>query len=330
MKHYVLGVDGGNTKTDYYLFDTQGNLIDGIREGTCSHEQLKDSYRGSYRKMKEAIDYLLQKNNLSVKDMTAAAFGLAGVDVPMQRKSLEKVVEELGFTNYAVDNDSFLGIKAGTLTGYGVCSINGTGTVVGGIDPSGARLQIGGIGEISGDDAGGASITKKLLRAVYDSLYRCGTKTELEGPVMKLLGIEDKYYYTEAINNLYQTSFSHTEYVKLVFDYADKGEEVASELIECMSRELAKSTVGCINNLNFKKEVDVVLAGSVWVKPKTDILLRSYKKNMTELTDHNCQYILLEVPPATGAVLWALEIAYGKPVGQVMRELVIKSMEAYQ
>ena len=24
---YILGVDGGNTKTDYYLFDIEGNFI---------------------------------------------------------------------------------------------------------------------------------------------------------------------------------------------------------------------------------------------------------------------------------------------------------------
>ena len=41
---YILGVDGGNTKTDYYLFDTDGNFIDMYRGGTCSHEGLKDAF----------------------------------------------------------------------------------------------------------------------------------------------------------------------------------------------------------------------------------------------------------------------------------------------
>ena len=47
-KKYIIGVDGGNTKTDYLLFDTEGNFIDGLRSGTCSHEGLKDSFDGSY------------------------------------------------------------------------------------------------------------------------------------------------------------------------------------------------------------------------------------------------------------------------------------------
>ena len=47
MKKYIIGVDGGNTKTDYFLFDSEGNFIDFHRAGTCSHEGLKDSFEGS-------------------------------------------------------------------------------------------------------------------------------------------------------------------------------------------------------------------------------------------------------------------------------------------
>jgi len=47
MKKYVIGVDGGNTKTDYFLFDTEGNFVDYIKEGTCSHEHV--GYAGAER-----------------------------------------------------------------------------------------------------------------------------------------------------------------------------------------------------------------------------------------------------------------------------------------
>ena len=61
---YILGVDGGNTKTDYYLFDIEGNFIDMYRGGTCSHEGLKDSFDGTYRVMKQVFDEFLGKHNL--------------------------------------------------------------------------------------------------------------------------------------------------------------------------------------------------------------------------------------------------------------------------
>ena len=42
---YYLGVDGGNTKTDFALMRADGTLIDWIRVGTCSHEALPGGYR---------------------------------------------------------------------------------------------------------------------------------------------------------------------------------------------------------------------------------------------------------------------------------------------
>ena len=97
---YLIGVDGGNTKTDYLLYDTFGNFIDGIRSGTCSHEAKGLGFEGAYRVMKENIETLLYRHNLKVEDIAAAAFGLAGVDVPFQKRALEEIVERIGFTNY--------------------------------------------------------------------------------------------------------------------------------------------------------------------------------------------------------------------------------------
>ena len=99
MKKYIIGVDGGNTKTDYLLFDTEGNFIDGLRSGTCSHEGLKDSFDGSYRVMKEQLEILFTRNNITVKDIAGAGFGLAGADVPYQKKKLNEIITKIGFEN---------------------------------------------------------------------------------------------------------------------------------------------------------------------------------------------------------------------------------------
>jgi hypothetical protein len=134
MKKYIIGVDGGNTKTDYLLFDLEGNFVDGLRSGTCSHEGLKDSFDGSYRVMKEQLEILFTRNNITVKDIAGAGFGLAGADVPYQKKKLNEIISKIGFENFGMENDGFLGVKAASPNGCGVCSINGTGTVTVGMD----------------------------------------------------------------------------------------------------------------------------------------------------------------------------------------------------
>lgn len=328
MKQYVIGVDGGNTKTDYFLFDTDGNLIDHRRCGTCSHEQFSNSYEGSYAAMKEAIEPMLISHGLIASDILGAAFGLAGVDIPKQRQGLEDLIRRLGFQHFVVDNDSFLGIKAALPCGYGVCSINGTGTVAGGIAPTGERLQVGGIGDVAGDEAGGAFIARKVLRAVYDELYRCGEETTMTYRVMKELKLEDKALYIEAISDLYRRRFSQTPFVQIALDSAQAGDFVAIALLDNVAQQLARSAAGCVNHLPFNEEVDIVLAGSVWSKPTYPILPQRFKTYMDQFANHPVNIILLSLPPATGAVLWALELAHQKPVNRLIRQRVIDQIEA--
>lgn len=309
---YILGVDGGNTKTDYFLFDTNANFIGFYRSGTCSHEGLKDSYEGSYRIMNEHLNTFLSQYNLTPQDISASVFGLAGVDTPNQKLNIEKVVERLGFSNFRVVNDSFLGIKAGTTNGYGVCSINGTGTSSGGIDQDGNYLQVGGIGAIVGDEAGGYHVSRSVVRAVFDAAYRFGDATSLTPIVYDLLGVTDKYYLMEKISDYYLSR--KVDYTKLTiacFDEANKGDKVAIKILTTMAENLARSAGGVVVNLDFKGEVEVVLAGSVWVKGSCPVMIEEFKKLINDFTKRQCKTILLTVPPATGAIIWALELFQG-------------------
>lgn len=329
MKKYVIGVDGGNSKTDYFLFDGEANFIDHLRDGTCSHERFPDSYESTSRIMNEKISQLVNRNGLNIDNISAAAFGLAGVDVPIQKQKLTDIVKKIGVRKFEVDNDSFLGIKAGTSQGYGVCSINGSGTVAGGIDPSGNRLQVGGIGsEICGDEAGGYFLARKVIRTVYDSLYRMNPPTALSTPVMDLLDITDKDFYIERISELAASrSFPNKELMQLLFQHADYGDPAAAAIVENSALQLAKSAAGCVNNLSFNDEVEIVLAGSVWVKAESPMLFEKFKENMAKLTDKFCKYKILTVPPATGAVLWALELENCKFADNNTKSRVIASVE---
>lgn len=332
MKEYILGVDGGNTKTDYFLFDTKGNFIDFYRGGTCSHEGLHDSFTGSYRVMQEVFLALCQKNGISIKQIKTAVFGLAGVDTPFQKSKLEEVVQMLGFNNFKVVNDSFLGIKAGTTHGYGVCSINGTGTSSGGIDQLGNYLQVGGIGAIVGDEAGGSWIARQAIRAVYDAAYRFGHETMLTEIVMKELGVNDKLYLMEAISAAFtHRKFNLTTLTIAVFECANKNDVVSLQILKNMADNLARSAGGCVVNLAFEAEVDIVLAGSVWVKGSCPVLIEEFTRKITEYTKKKCNIITLNVPPATGAVVWALELANNSFPSREIRNLissnVIKELE---
>jgi len=324
-REYVIGVDGGNTKTDYFLFNRNGTFTDHLRDGTCSHEHI--GYEGAKQKMGHCIQTLLDRNALTMADVAAGAFGLAGIDHKHQRDHLLDVIGRIGFHVYDADNDSFLGIIAGTTHGYGICSINGTGTVSGGIDPMGNRLQVGGIGELVGDDAGGVYIARRGVRAVYDSFFRCGVQTALSAPVFRMFDIYDAGELMRAIAEKDEIIHS-AQMTRAVFIAASQGDAAALEILNHVGLQLAKTSAGCIRHLHFEGTVEVVLAGSVWQKAECPSLLKTYQKHMAAfLPDKTLEYSVLGVPPATGAVLWAMSLAGDDPYAGEHRAMVTQAVE---
>ena len=330
-KQYLLGVDGGNTKTDYFLFDLDGNFVDAIRKGTCSHEALKDSFAGTKRVMSEHLAELFDRNGITVKDIAGASFGLAGADVISQKVNLNRVISEIGFTNFKMENDGILGVKAGSPNCVGVCSLNGTGTVNVGVDDNGEFLQVGGVGYISGDEAGGAFLVRRTFQAIYDELYRVGPKTILTKQIFDLYGINDKKYFLDQIVELTMNhQIDRTTVIKMLFKAANDGDEVAIAVLETAGSCMGHSVAGCINNLHFNDHVNVVLAGSVWAKATAMHMFNKFKSIVDSNTNIPCEYIILNAAPASGAVVWAMELATGVYPDNEMREKIIKKVEEAQ
>ena len=312
MIQYVLGVDGGNSKTDYYLFSSAGTMIDGLRAGTCSHEQFPDGFEAAGRELSLSIHTLLSRNHLTIENISAAAFGLAGADHPDQKASLERVILGLGFTRFVVDNDGFLGVKAGCAKGYGLCCINGSGTVTVGIGADGKRLQVGGVGsELSGDEAGGFYLSRRIVRAVYDSFYRMGQKTALAEPLFALLAVSESSALLQTVCALIaQRTFPTTDIMRLLFASARDGDAVAQQILRDCAQSTALSVLGCLSQLYFPHDADIVLAGSVWVKTQGSLLHTHFDALVTAASPIPCHIHTLNEPPATGAVLWALELLH--------------------
>ena len=255
--------------------------------------------------MKDGVSRLLDRRALKPEDIAAAVFGLAGVDTPNQKENIEKIVAEMGFSRFKVVNDSFLGIKANTEKGYGVCSINGTGTSCGAIDKRG-NLQVGGIGWIVGDDAGGGYIARLAVRSVYLAAYRMGKATSLTDIVMGKLGVSDKYYLMEAISEaVTKRKMDYTDLTLAVFTEAEKGDAVAQEILRSVGVSCAQAVSGAILNMDFDPPVEVVLAGSVWVKGASPIMIKAFEDEIAKNVQKEFRVLFLEVPPATGAVIWA-------------------------
>ena len=89
-----------------------------------------------------------------------------------------------------------------------------------------------------------------------------------------------------------------------------------------MADNLARSTGGCVVNLNLGDNPTIVLAGSVWVKGSNPTLIEEFKKKINFYTKKECNVVVLRNPPATGAIIWAVELAKGEYPDKATRELI--------
>lgn len=325
---YILGVDGGNTKTDYLLYDTDGNHIGHLHAGTCSHEQL--GMDGARREMASRIGTLLSAHGLSPADIAASAFGLAGIDQREQQATLTEIIRGMGFVHNIAANDSFLGLKAGSESGMGICSINGTGSAAGGIDMDGRSMQVGGYGALcTGDEAGGSYIAVRTIRAVYDERYRFGPQTALTPALMALFGCMDDpedFHTAISVGYLYGTDVTALDIIQALFAQSHAGDAVARGIVLDVADALARSAAGCALRLRFGGIIPVVLIGSVWTKGRHQPMIDHFQAQFERHTQKESALHILQAPPVAGSILWALELATGQvPTGSLRAKILTQA-----
>jgi N-acetylglucosamine kinase-like BadF-type ATPase len=324
---YIIGVDGGGTKTDYLIFSTAGEFVDSYRVGSRSHEVLSGGFAEVEELFLADIEYLLKRNNIIKSMVAAAAFGMAGIDTPAQLSQMKNIIDKASLRNYTIANDSILGIKAGCASGVGICSINGTGTVASGIDENGTILQVGGIGMVTGDDAGGFYIAASAVRAVYDYYFRCGSPTVLTDKLMSYWSLEDPKELMNVISEkFYVTRENDKDLITIFFEAVNSEDAVAVGIAQDIAEQLAKSVSGCIRKLHFTGIPEIILAGSIWTKVDCPLLISHFKNGIYLNTGMRVNPLPLQVIPAAGAIIWAMELACNHPATPQQRAIVMKNM----
>ncbi|MDR1837438.1 MAG: hypothetical protein LBQ89_07250 [Treponema sp.] len=309
---YVIGVDTGATKSHLALFDITGTLVDFAHWGPLNHEVLPGSFEQFKDELEQFVTRTLSKNGLKLEQVSSAVFGIAGADTRTQAGIVSQIIREIGFKRFTLANDAFLGIPAGSPDGTGICAINGTGCTLAGINKEGRMLQIGGVGYISADYGGGGMMGEKVVSTVYSELFRKGEPTCMTPAFFEKLSITSKYDFVDKIyEKIDNGSLDVAACAKMLFEAVIKNDKVASDILREIGTSYANG-ISCMieelefNRLNKDEELNIVFAGSVFVKSEHPLLLDTIKEKV-KADNPGCavKHALLNVPPVAGAVIWA-------------------------
>jgi N-acetylglucosamine kinase-like BadF-type ATPase len=260
----VLGVDGGNSKTDALLLDASARVVASVRGPTVSHQAV--GMTEGMARLQALVAELRGAAGVAPGVLPAAAvLALAGADYPSDERRLRAAVAPLGLAaRVDVVNDTWAGLRAGTDRGWGIVLICGSGTNAAGLAPDGRRWRFPAVGTIAGDWGGGGDIGMDGLRAAVRAWDGRGPATILRERIPEAAGLRR----VEAlVRVLYEgrTSLRVRSFAPVVFRAAMDGDAVARGIIDHQADELAAMAAAIARRLRLtRSDPDVVLAGAVF------------------------------------------------------------------
>ena len=256
---YVLGVDGGSSKTHALIVSEQGSVVGFGRAGVGNHQV--HGLKKAVHEIKKAASAAFGSTKFDLKEIVLGCYCLSGADLAEDYLLLQKAVEGLGLTgSVVVKNDTMAALRAGLTKSWGVVVICGTGFNAAGRSPDGQEIVLPALGPISGDWGGGTDLSQEMIRLVMRAWDGRGDPTLLTSLVLGALEIPS---VDILLSSLYHQNIDRQrllDLVPLLFKAAAAGDKPAQDLVIRMANEVAITASAIIHRLALEREaVEVVL-----------------------------------------------------------------------
>ena len=305
---YVVGVDGGGTKTDILLCREDGVCCGRIMVGGSNHQIIGLEQAG--RILLKGIERLLTAQQIDIKDVAAVCMGLSGADFEEDIHALEGVIAPLRQSaRCQVINDVWLPLAAMAPTGDGAVSICGTGHNTAVRRADGKKFQIAALSYPLGNWGGGNMLTIHAMHAAMRAAEHTGRATSLAQVLPGVYGQRDMLSLQRFFYLNHSQTYNKVEVPRMISRLALEGDQVCIDLLERDGQVQAEMTAGLLGHAGLEQQnLPVVLAGSMYLKDVSGRLVKGYMEEMRSRCPH-VRVMLLDQPPVAGAALLALQDA---------------------
>jgi N-acetylglucosamine kinase-like BadF-type ATPase len=237
---FVLGVDGGATKTLAGVLDVQSSALH-LAHGGPSNEDAVGP-RAAVEALLETADEALSRAGIGQQDLAAAVLAVAGTNTDSVAAHVRAARPE----QWIVVNDVVGAWATATDAGPGVAAISGTGSNVFGVGRDGRTWRAGGWGHLLGDEGSGYWLGLQSIKAALRDREASGPETALSDAVTAFFSAPSvealaSLVYSKPLTKREIAAFA-TETARL----AVTGDEVARGLYERGARELGEQIAAVI------------------------------------------------------------------------------------
>jgi N-acetylglucosamine kinase-like BadF-type ATPase len=307
MSATYVAVDGGASKTDVVVGDSDGRILGFVRGSGSSPHFV--TVPGAVALLDTLVAQAVTRAGLTAGTMLdMAAVYLAGADLPIEVDVLMKAVGEAGWAReHRVDNDLFAVLRAGTAAPNAVTVICGAGINCLGRTADGRVARFSALGEISGDWGGGGHLARLAL-------WHAARGEDGRGPATALIPAVAAHFGVSTIEDV--SAGLHlgdldperiSDLCPVLFAVAAAGDAVAQRVIDRQAREVVSLATAAAGRLDLlDKEHSVVLGGSV-LTARHPLLHDAVVAGLRAAAPRTTIEIATD-PPVAGAALLALDL----------------------
>jgi N-acetylglucosamine kinase-like BadF-type ATPase len=302
---FVLGVDGGGSKTHALVLSSQGKVL-GFGAAGCGNHQVHGSAHAA-REIESAVKTALRQAALTPQEIEIGVFCLAGADLPADYSLLAEAVHSLHLARTVeVKNDTLAALRASITRPWGAVVICGSGFNAAARASDGREIVLPGLGIISGDWGGGSQLSLEIIRLVMRAWDGRGEKTQLTSLVLDHFCLPSEEVLVEHLYHEKIAPLKILALVPLLFRAAEAGDPPARELIIRLGEEVAVTATALLKRLNLDTlDVEVGLAGGVF-QGEGPLLIETVTRRVLEAAPA-ARVLRTRHEPVVGAALLALE-----------------------
>lgn len=317
---FVVGVDGGNTKTIAVVATTGGHVL-GTAAGTCSDIYGPVPASQALDVLAGVVKDALRCAGVAPEAVVATVGSLAGADWPEDYELYRSELRaRLGLRGrLEVINDGLGPLRLGDRGGAGVAVVLGTGAAVGARGPDGSTwhasfwLPVG----------GAEWLGRRAVTAVCRAALGTGPPTSLSTALLGLLGAPDEEAMLHALTRR-DSAFTGQRWERdagrLLVDHEALGDGVARDILAQYATALAPYAIVAAEKVRLGTAFSVLLTGGLLRHPRSS--LAGYLAGEITALAPNATVTKVTTAPVAGAVLEAIALA-GTPVTEELAQAVV-------
>ena len=267
---YILGVDGGGSKTSVQIAETSGKAVSQVVSGSSNYKSV--GINRAIENLNTAVFDAIKKLRASEAIyFISSCFGFAGNDAGEDSKTYNEIVFNKKLRGYLnskgtiICNDTRIGLESGSENKNKIILIAGTGSNCFGINEDGRQVKASGWDFILADEGSGYEVGLKALKAVMRAYDGRGEKTLLSKTILEELNLKETLDLTKWA---YDGQFSKVKIgalAKTVCKTTEMGDKVSINILAEEAEEAAISVITVAHKLGFEdKDFDLIFVGGLF------------------------------------------------------------------